>query len=206
MSDPIDTIAGKVSEYNVFNYLVPGAVFMVGLRYVVGAIPFEHSVTFFLVTAYAVGMALSRIGSLVVEPILLRIGLIENFDFEKFVRAEKNDSKLTTLLLESNAYRTMSAVFATLLFAKGAVALQSRCSHLDQLAVWGCSIALVLLFAFSHRKMRQYIDRRVAARKEPPQNSPAAVPDPAFASVAAEFEVLGESSRSPNATQQPPKA
>ncbi len=168
MSDAIDAIAGKVSEYNVFNYLVPGAVFMVGLRYVVGAIPFENSVIFFLVTAYAVGMALSRIGSLIVEPILLRMGVIERFDFEEFVRAEKSDSKLTTLLLESNAYRTMAAVFATLLLAKGVVALQSRCSHWSQIGAWGCSIALVVLFAFSHRKMRQYIHRRVVARNEPP--------------------------------------
>jgi hypothetical protein len=173
MSDAIDTIVGKVSEYNVFNYLVPGAVFMVGLLYVVGTIPFESNIIFFLVTAYAVGMALSRIGSLVVEPILLRIGLIKRFDFEDFVRAEKNDSKLTTLLLESNAYRTMAAVFATLLIAKGAVALQSRFQHWGQSAAWGSSIALVVLFAFSHRKMRLYIAKRVDARKEePPQDTP----------------------------------
>jgi hypothetical protein len=177
MSDPIETIAGKVSEYNVFNYLVPGAVFMVGLRYVVGAIPFENSVLFFLITAYAAGMALSRIGSLVVEPILLRIRLIKTSSYEKFVLAERNDSKLTTLLLESNAYRTMAAVFATLLLAKGAVVVQSRLPHWDRLEVWGCFIALVLLFAFSHGKMRRYIDERVDTSEGPPENPPAQRPE-----------------------------
>jgi hypothetical protein len=165
MSDAIGTLAEKVSEYNLFNYLVPGSVFMIALRYVAGTVPFENSVMLFLLAAYFVGMALSRIGSLVIEPVLLRTRLIALCDFGEFVRAEKNDPKIATLLQETNAYRTMAAVFATLLLTKCALVLRPKFAHFDQIAGWASPIALLLLFAFSHRKMCRYIAQRVAAKK-----------------------------------------
>ncbi|MFZ0774765.1 MAG: hypothetical protein WCA49_13280 [Candidatus Sulfotelmatobacter sp.] len=165
MADAIGTLAEKLSEYNLFNYLVPGSVFMIALRYVAGAIPFENSVVLFLLTAYFVGMALSRIGSLVIEPVLLWTRLLVLCDFGEFVRAEKNDPKIRTLLQETNAYRTMAAVFAALLLTKGALALRPRFAYFDQIAGWTCPVVLLLLFAFSHRKMCAYIAKRVGAAK-----------------------------------------
>ena len=75
MADPIGALAEKVSEYNLFNYLVPGSVFLVAWRYVSGAVPFENNLLLFLLTAYFIGMVLSRIGSLIIEPALPPHGL-----------------------------------------------------------------------------------------------------------------------------------
>src|SRR5260370_21751719 len=157
MAAAIGTLAEKVSEYNLFNYLVRGSVFIIALCYVNGAVPFETSVMLSLLTAYFVGMALSRVGSLVIEPVFLWSRLIVLCDFGEFVRAEKNDPKITTLLQETNAYRTMAAVFAALLLTKGALALRPKFAHFDQAVGWTCPIALLLLFAFSHGKRRRFI-------------------------------------------------
>jgi hypothetical protein len=165
MSDAIGTLAEKISEYNLFNYLVPGSVFMIALRYVAGVIPFENNVILFLLTAYFAGMALSRVGSLILEPVLLRAHLVSLSDFSEYVRAEKNDPKIATLLQEANAFRSMSAVFATLLLAKGALLLRPRFAHSDQIAAWICPAALLLLFMFAYRKMFRYIKQRVEAGK-----------------------------------------
>ena len=163
MGDPLGALAEKISEYNLFNYLLPGSVFLVAWRYVSGAVPFENSVMLFLIAAYFLGMVLSRIGSLIIEPALLWAHFVRFCDYGDFVRAEVMDPKLTTLSQENNTYRSLTAVFCVLLVAKGALLLRPRFSLWDKTAGWSCLFGLLLLFAFSHRKQCRYIVKRVGA-------------------------------------------
>ena len=163
MGDPLGALAEKISEYNLFNYLLPGSVFLVSWRYVSGAVPFENSILLFLISAYFLGMVLSRIGSLVIEPVLLWARFVRFCDYGEFVRAEVMDPKLTTLSQENNTYRSMTAVFCVLLLAKAALLVRPQFALWDRAAGWGCLVALLVLFACSHRKQCRYIVKRVKA-------------------------------------------
>ena len=101
----------KLSSYHLFNYLVPGVVFSLVAQRVTQH-SFSHSnlvISFFLY--YFIGLVLSRIGSLMIEPFLRLIHFIRLGSYADFVRASMKDEKLELISEVNNMYRTLSAAF-----------------------------------------------------------------------------------------------
>src|SRR5437016_1769057 len=105
----------KLSSYHLFNYLVPGVVFAIVAQRVTQH-SFSHSnlvISFFLY--YFIGLVLSRIGSLIIEPFLKVIHFIRLGSYADFVTASMKDEKLELISEVNNMYRTLSAAFVFLL-------------------------------------------------------------------------------------------
>ena len=75
----MEAFLSKVSEYNLFNYLLPGAVFVYLMDMFGDAHLLHENVLINIFMLYFVGMVMSRVGSLVIEPILLKIKFIAVF-------------------------------------------------------------------------------------------------------------------------------
>lgn len=157
MSDLLD----KLSSYNIFNYLLPGALFAV-IADAYSSYSFVHEDV--LVAAfvyYFLGLVISRIGSIFIEPILIKIGFFEFTDYKKFIEASKIDEKIEVLSEANNMYRTLCSLFFTLIgffiFNKFSAAFPL----LKTGAPFIASILLMLLFLFSYRKQTNYIVKRV---------------------------------------------
>ena len=165
MSDVIESLAEKLSAYQVFNYLLPGAVFAATFGLVSRYNILVGNVVVDVIVIYFVGMALSRIGSLVIEPIFKSLRIVTYANYDDYLEAAKSDPTIPTLLQENNTYRTMTATFLSLLFVKIALSVQQHWAgtnlHLD----WVWPIALLLLFALSYRKQTAYIRKRVSHMK-----------------------------------------
>ena len=103
----------------------------------------------------------SRIESLVVEPILKRVRFVTFVDYRKFVEASAADPKIDVLSETNNMYRTLCALFLVLLL----VVLFERFAPLLPWLVDGspyiAGVALVVMFLFAYRKQTSYIVRRV---------------------------------------------
>ena len=121
----LDKLLDKISSYNIINYLLPGGVFCYLFQYFAG-VNFLHmgvdlskmsaggaitSIVESLFIYYFVGIVISRVGSLLIEPFSQKMHLIDLTDEEGFAAASKEDSKLDVLLETNNLYRTMSAGF-----------------------------------------------------------------------------------------------
>jgi len=157
----MQTLAAKLSSYNLLNYLVPGTVFVVLARLLTRYdLTQEHLLLAFFVY-YFVGMVISRVGSLLVSPAMQKIGLVEPAPYAEYVTAEQADPKLETLSEQNNTYRTFCAMALCLVLLKLYEFGTSFWSPPDWLARWGAVIALVLLYAFSCRKQTGYIRDRV---------------------------------------------
>ena len=93
MKDSLD----KLSSYNVFNYLFPGVVVAAlgtavsSFRLVVDDIVVGVFVYYFY------GLVVSRIGSLILEPVLKRLKIVRFAPYADFVAASTVDDKLETL-------------------------------------------------------------------------------------------------------------
>ena len=61
---------------------------------------------------YFMGLVISRIGSLMIEPTLKKVGFLKSADYSKFVLASKTDNKLDVLSETNNMYRTLCALSA----------------------------------------------------------------------------------------------
>ena len=115
---------------------------------------------------YFLGLVVSRFGSLVIEPILKKIGFVHFASYRDFVSASKKDDKIEVLSEVNNMYRTLCSLFALLLLLLGYQSIQY---HIPQLSRWNPTIAFVLLivlFLLSYQKQTTYVTKRIEANKE----------------------------------------
>ena len=166
MSDFAETVLEKVSAYNLFNYLLPGAVFVAAFTHVSARVILSGNIVVDLVVMYFVGMVLSRLGSILIEPLFKWLRIVKYAPYTAYLEAERTDPKLPTLTQENNTYRTFTAVFLLLIAAKTMLVFQRKFPNVDFHLDWVWPVALFLLFALSFRKQSAYIRKRVSGGKE----------------------------------------
>ena len=161
----LKSFSEKVSSYQIFTFLFPGAVFLALLMQVYTKPVPETNIWEKLFLCYTVGMIVSRIGTLILEESLFRLGkrfggFLERIDYKNVILAERKDTKVNMLLQVSNTYRTMAAVFITLLI----VAVVNKCTSLDLEFSCGLiwfSFTMIILFSLSFIKQYNYVKKRV---------------------------------------------
>jgi len=161
----MDELLKKISSYNLFNFLLPGIIFVVLVsrlfRYPVP----DMSILTGAFTCYFVGMVISRFGSLMIEPFLKWIKFIDLAEYDDFVVASKKDEKVEVLLEVSNTFRTFCALFALLLLLTVYLRIIEKFPNLTE---WhGLILAVILLavFLFSFRKQTSYLTKRIKVSK-----------------------------------------
>lgn len=156
----MNELLSKLSSYNIFNYLLPGAVFSILAERIALLKPPDQIVEQ-LVWYYFLGMVISRLGSIVVEPILKRVNFVTYSDYNDYLTACKSDQNLETMVEVSNTYRTIATAFFALLVG---VLYVSAAKWIGVEAVLQGKIAiglLLALFLLSFRKQVGFIVRRV---------------------------------------------
>lgn len=157
MSDFLD----KLTSYNLFNYLVPGVVFCALADRFTGYELVYDDIVVGIFFYYFVGMVISRIGSVVVEPIVK--WFVEFAPYQEFVEASRADVKLEVLSETNNTYRTITALFLVLsLFVSAASALPSY-PRLEATTPAILAVALLALFFVAYAKQSKYVVKRIKA-------------------------------------------
>src|SRR5258708_27866802 len=115
MKDLID----KLSSYNIFNYLFPGVIFAVVGTQVSSFRLLVDDIVIGVFVYYFFGMVVSRVGSLLLEPPLKWLKLIEFAPYDDFVATSRLDAKIDILSEQNNTYRTLASVFFCILLLIG---------------------------------------------------------------------------------------
>jgi hypothetical protein len=159
MKDLLD----KLSSYNLFNYLLPGVLFVVFLdRYTRFSLIQENLVMGGFVY-YFIGLVISRFGSLIVEPALKKVSFVKFAKYEEYIVASKQDPKIEILSEANNTYRTLCATFALLGIAKIYEWLGVKMGMGSSTTAHLVVVLLFVLFLFSYRKQTAYVSSRVRA-------------------------------------------
>lgn len=158
----MEDILKKISGYQIFNFLLCGAILTLLLQKTTNInLTSPDSLTTFF-TYYFIGLILSRLGSLLVEPALRRLKIIVFVPYNEYLKALGKDPKIDTLSQENNTYRTLIATFLSFV---AIYILQKRVHGLTprQTAVVTVagSVLLVILFVLSYRKQTTYITKKV---------------------------------------------
>jgi hypothetical protein len=85
----VNELLGKISSYNVFNYLLPGILFAVLAEQVIHRPIVQRDIVIGVFLYYFLGLVVSRFGSLIVEPALRLLSLVQFADYGDFIAAEK---------------------------------------------------------------------------------------------------------------------
>jgi hypothetical protein len=129
------------------NYLLPGVLFAViaskWTHY--SFLGYEVVVAAFLY--YFIGLVVSRVGSLIIEPLFRRTGFVKSADYRKFVAACKLDPKIELLSEANNTYRTLCSLLVSLLILKLFETLVAHWPPLDRFRVL---VLVVFLFVNDH--------------------------------------------------------
>lgn len=162
MKDLLD----KISSYQIFNYLFPGAVFVALAEW---ATPYTFIQDDLLIGAfvyYFIGLVVSRVGSLAVEPAIRWSRIVAFADYKDFIKACKNDEKIELLSEVNNTYRTLCSLFLLLLLLKFYGWIAHYWIWLDAIAKPLGLFALLCLFVLSYKKQTEYLVKRVEVAKK----------------------------------------
>ena len=168
MNHTMKPIIEKLSSYNIFNYLLPGAVFA-GLGEALTSLPLiQENWVVGLFLYYFIGLIISRLGSLIVEPFLRWIKFLRFACYENYVKASKLDSMIEIFSEENNMYRTFCMMSIMLAFLKIYDEVTDPFSRNSDINGYIFLAVLLVLFLFSYRKQTKVVVRRVdiALKKE----------------------------------------
>ena len=161
----MNELLAKISSYNIFNYLLPGATLVIGASRL-GAITFkEEDLATRLLIFYVVGLIVSRISSLVLQPALRWSKLVKHSEYRDYVAAAKTDDKIPTFLEVNNTYRALAVSFVIL----AGVSMSIHAHNVSDEYQWKISVALLVIsgiMCLSVRKQSYFINRRVEYARE----------------------------------------
>lgn len=159
-------ILDKISSYNLFNYLLPGTLFVYISKYFTD---FDFVQADTLIGAffyYFIGMVVSRFGSLFVEPILKKVGFLKFADYKNYVSASKLDPKIELFSEINNTYRTLISTMFLLGIIKLFNYLKAFWNISNDTSILIAITLVLLMFLFSYRKQTNYITKRISANNQ----------------------------------------
>lgn len=159
----MEKIIEKLTTYNIFNYLLPGIIFVVLCDYFleISLVIENNFIGAFLY--YFIGMTISRIGSLIIAPLIRWTKLIKYAKYKDFVPASKKDSKIELLSEVNNMYRTFMSLFFVLLVGKLYFLIETKFGFSTSTSKNLLIAGLTILYTFSYKKQTSFVKQRVDA-------------------------------------------
>lgn len=154
----METFFNKIETYNILNFLFPGIIFASILTFLIEKDIYSSSLIIAIFEYYFTGFVLSRIGSVVINPILEKIKVIKKEKYKNFICKEEKDKKIEILQREANQYRTFVATFVCLLFVEIYNCIFIDISKINVIIYF---IGLIILFTLSYRKQINFIIERL---------------------------------------------
>lgn len=158
MKDLLD----RLSSYNIFNALFPGIIFVILVDKFLPYSFIQENIVLGIFLYYFIGIVISRLGSLVIEPFLRRTLFLPSWDYNDYIRASDDSSPKPELLLEvCNMYRSLCALFTMLFFMFLYEIVIAGVNPSEAWPVILLFVSLLLIFLFAYRKQTQYLIKRI---------------------------------------------
>lgn len=163
MSDVFKALIERISSYQIFNFLYPGLLITSVLGYKGVFSLDDMHIGFFLLFSYFAGMVASRVGSIIIEELLLWLEWINKPEYKRLNDAKQKENSPVTLQLElCNMFRTLCASALLLLivaFVQNFVPIGYNTSCTFDLAVF----LIFVIFLISFIKQYGYLNKCIEA-------------------------------------------
>lgn len=162
----MDKFLNKLSEYHFIQSLVPGMIFTYCSKIFYGINFLTDKPVYDFIVILIIGLIISRIGSIIVEPLLRKVKILNFCKYTDYIEASQKDSLIKNLSETSNLYRVIIATFLVLLVEKVYLIITEKFDWLNDWSYLVISVLLIVLFVFSYRKQTKYIKQRIDKSKE----------------------------------------
>lgn len=163
MKEVINQIIDKFSPYQLFCNLFPGFLVVRGFCYVTSTTLVTENICETLGVIYFYGVAVSRVASIIVEPVLKRLFKIQFAPYSEYLEALRQDISLADLMREANMFRILLTVVLILLF----IFLLNLIPFVQKRWCSSCFfvisqvIVFIPVFACSYRKQCVFVVERI---------------------------------------------
>ena len=162
----MENILDKLSSYSILNNLLQGGIFCYLMDFLFKINLLKDDAIMNICIFYFIGMIMSRIGSIVIEPLLKKVKFVIFADYKDYIIASEKDFDIKILSETNNLYRSILGLLFVLLIVKLYLILVEQCNYLNKIFPTIFIVFLFILFAFSYRKQTKYIKRRVEKVKD----------------------------------------
>lgn len=153
----------KISSYNLFNYLLPGILYVAIVSEITGFELVQSDVLIGAFLYYFIGLTISRIGSIIIEPLFKKVSFIKFSEYKDFIKACKEDPKIEVLSETNNMYRTLISLFFVICLTKSYYFFEIKYPNIRPFAITMITILCMIMFAFAYKKQTSYISKRINA-------------------------------------------
>lgn len=161
MDAVIEKMIEKLDSYKILNFLLPGIVFTFFAKEFLGIVITISGVVECFFLYYFIGFMISRIGSVVIEPILRKIKVVKFSSYDKFIVASEKDKKIELLSETNNMIRTLCALILLVIIVKVYSYIVLIFPILNQVTAELLLGIMLVLLILSYRKQASYITKRV---------------------------------------------
>lgn len=162
----MEKLLDKITSYNIFTYFLPGLVFSFLVERYTSWILLSGEVYKDVFIIYFIGLVISRIGSVIIEPILVSLKFVKMGRYEDYVAACKINTKVEVIHEVTNTYRSLLAAVITFCLLYLVSILETKVPVLEPFTVPVTLITAVVILMFSFRKQSKYLTRIVKCSTE----------------------------------------
>lgn len=113
---------------------------------------------------YFIGLTISRISSISIEPFLQKVKFVTFRDYKLFVNANKKDSKLEILVETNNKFRVLLTTILLIIFSKVYYSVNlNYLNFSENTQEYLLLIFIAIIYLFSYRKQSNFVIKRIDA-------------------------------------------
>ena len=162
----MERILEKISNYHLFNNLVPGVIFIITSDYILETNIYNDNLLYLFFISYFIGIIISRFGSLVTANILYKFTKEKGESYKNYIISCQKDDKIEVLMQDKNMYRNLCTMLILLLVLKLFSMLKVYFKINNDWMMIIILVILIILFAISFLKQNKYISSRIRANKK----------------------------------------
>jgi hypothetical protein len=156
----MEDLVKKISQYQLFNFLLSGTI----LAFLISkTTPFDllfDNLLLGIFVYYFMGFIVSRVGSLLIEPLYKFLHITKFISYDKYLAASKQDVKIDILSQENNTYRTLIAMLILYILIYVLYLWLGEEFLRQEWVIVSISGLLILLLSMAYRKQTKYIVAR----------------------------------------------
>lgn len=158
----MNDLLNKLSSYNLFNNLLPGILFVIFVNHFTKYDISEDNLVLGVFLYYFIGLTISRISSITIEPFLKRIKFVKFRDYKYFVDASKKDGKIDILIETNNKFRVLLTMILLVIFSKIFYSINNHfLNFTENTQQYLLLISIAIIYLFAYRKQTNYVTKRI---------------------------------------------
>ena len=150
----MEKLIDKLTSYNLFTNLLPGVMYCLLSDKLLNTSLIQPDIVIGVFFYYFCGMAISRVSSVIVEPLLKATKFVTFSKYEHYLNAISKD----------NTYRSIVALFACILLTGAWTAAVAKFPEFEAISGYAFVAIALLLFLLAYRKQNNYIKSRIDAQ------------------------------------------